>query len=361
MFETPDSSLYPLHCCKTLHMVRHAQGYHNVRGDKGRTVLLPHELFDASLTPLGWQQVRAFYDRTKLAQASKCECKFDMLSSVLGSKVDILRKQVAIIGIASRVELVVTSPLTRAMQTAVGVFGGGDYNDSDSSPPLMVAGAGKSDRAAISSSKCPPFLTMELCREHMGPHSCEQRKSISECQTLFPAIDFSLVETDEDVLWKPNTREKEYDIAACGVAFLNWLLTRMEKEIVVVSHKGFLKHTMALFGKDCHPLVRNEIRKEFKNCELRSFVVSHRSAIGTSVLVTNFSRYIPPVPDVPNHDDGEKNMENEQTYLQNNQNPPKKNKNKTKRRNTLAGRRLTSDESQRPLEIFQLCNADAQP
>ncbi|XP_057867507.1 phosphoglycerate mutase-like protein isoform X5 [Cryptomeria japonica] len=191
MFETRNSSLYPLHRCKTLHIVRHAQGYHNVTGDIDRTVLLSHELADASLTPLGWQQV------------------------------DILRKQVAIIGIASRVELVVTSPLTRTIQTAVGVFGGGYYNDSDPSPPLMVAGAGRSDRAAISSSKCPPFLAMELCRERMGLHPCDQRKSISECQTLFPAIDFSLVETDEDVLWKPDAREKEYDIAARGVAFLN--------------------------------------------------------------------------------------------------------------------------------------------
>ncbi|XP_057867496.1 phosphoglycerate mutase-like protein isoform X1 [Cryptomeria japonica] len=281
MFETRNSSLYPLHRCKTLHIVRHAQGYHNVTGDIDRTVLLSHELADASLTPLGWQQV------------------------------DILRKQVAIIGIASRVELVVTSPLTRTIQTAVGVFGGGYYNDSDPSPPLMVAGAGRSDRAAISSSKCPPFLAMELCRERMGLHPCDQRKSISECQTLFPAIDFSLVETDEDVLWKPDAREKEYDIAARGVAFLNWLLTRMEKEIAIVSHKGFLKHTMALFGKDCHPLVRNEIHKELANCELRSFVIADRSGISTSLRITDFPGYIPSCLNVSKDYDGVKNTEDE--------------------------------------------------
>jgi len=34
MAETPDTSLYPLHRCKTLHLVRHGQGYHNVAGEK---------------------------------------------------------------------------------------------------------------------------------------------------------------------------------------------------------------------------------------------------------------------------------------------------------------------------------------
>ncbi|XP_057867486.1 phosphoglycerate mutase-like protein [Cryptomeria japonica] len=283
MSKAPDCSLYPLHRCKILHMVRHAQGYHNVAGEKDHKAYLSYEFVDASLTPLGWQQV------------------------------DNLRRHVTNSGIASGIELVVTSPLTRTMQTAVGVFGSGSYIDADLSPPLMVAGGGKSDHNAISSSNCPPFVAVEYCREMMGLHPCDKRKSISEYKTLFPGIDFSMVETDEDVLWKPDTREKDNEVAARGRAFINWLLTRKEKEIAIVSHSAFFIYALALFGEDCHPLVRNEIRKPFANCELRSFVVSDRSAIGTSVPVTNFSGHIPPVPDVPNHDDGEKNMENEHT------------------------------------------------
>lgn len=53
------------------------------------------------------------------------------------------------------------------MQTAVGVFGGEGYADGIDAPPLMVEKAGNSDRPAISSLNCPPFIAFELCREHL--------------------------------------------------------------------------------------------------------------------------------------------------------------------------------------------------
>lgn len=53
------------------------------------------------------------------------------------------------------------------MQTAVGVFGGGEYTDGVDVTPLMVANAGKSNRSAISSLNTPPFVAVELCREHL--------------------------------------------------------------------------------------------------------------------------------------------------------------------------------------------------
>lgn len=37
--------------------VRHAQGIHNVEGEKDFSAYLSEALFDAHLTPLGWQQV----------------------------------------------------------------------------------------------------------------------------------------------------------------------------------------------------------------------------------------------------------------------------------------------------------------
>lgn len=53
------------------------------------------------------------------------------------------------------------------MQTAVGVFGGEGYADGIDAPPLMVANAGNSNHAAISSLNSPPFIAVELCREHL--------------------------------------------------------------------------------------------------------------------------------------------------------------------------------------------------
>ncbi|KAK4781409.1 hypothetical protein SAY86_015511 [Trapa natans] len=50
--------LYPLGRCKTLHLVRHAEGFHNVEGEKDFKAYLSYDLLDAQLTPLGWQQAR---------------------------------------------------------------------------------------------------------------------------------------------------------------------------------------------------------------------------------------------------------------------------------------------------------------
>jgi hypothetical protein len=65
----------------------------------------------------------------------------------------------------------------RTMQTAVGVFGGGNCTDGSASP-LMVEGAGHSGRQAISSLNCPPFLAVEACREHLVVPSHEEHNNI---------------------------------------------------------------------------------------------------------------------------------------------------------------------------------------
>ena len=99
MDATGGQSLYPLHRTKTLHLVciydtathsfleiiswgifylfiylyfekgfgltkpciqvRHAQGIHNVEGEKDHDAYLSYDLFDANITPLGWKQVAA--------------------------------------------------------------------------------------------------------------------------------------------------------------------------------------------------------------------------------------------------------------------------------------------------------------
>lgn len=272
-------SLYPLHRCKTLHLVRHAQGIHNVEGEKDHKAYMSQDLFDAHLTPLGWQQV------------------------------DNLQKHVHACGLSKKIDLVIVSPLLRTMQTAVGVFGGGGYTDGVDAPPLMVANAGNSDHSAISSLNCPPFLAVELCREHLGVHPCDKRRSISEYQPLFPAIDFSLIESDEDILWKTDIREKNEEVGARGIKFLNWLWTREEKEIAVVTHSGFLFHTLSSFGNDCHPTVKSEICKHFANCELRSVVIVDRSMMGTDSSSTNYPGKIPHGIDLPSDVATEKHPE----------------------------------------------------
>ncbi|CAN4122430.1 unnamed protein product [Withania somnifera] len=240
-------SLYPLHRCKTIHLVRHAQGIHNVEVEKDHNAYLSPHFFDAHLTPLGWQQVNN------------------------------LRKHVHASGIFKKVELVITSPLLRCMQTAVGVFGGEGYTDGIDVPPLMVTNAGDSNHPSISSLNCPPFIAVEGCREH-------------------------LIEYDDDVLWKSDIRELNKEVASRGMEFLKWLWTRSEKEIAIVTHSGFLSHTLSLFGDDCHPDVKREIRRRFQNCELRSMVIADRSKIGSDSSTTDYPGDIPSGEDKPSDD-----------------------------------------------------------
>ncbi|KAK7400405.1 hypothetical protein VNO78_11611 [Psophocarpus tetragonolobus] len=263
------TSLFPLHRCKTIHMVRHAQGIHNVEGDKNYKAYMNPDYFDAHLTPLGWQQV------------------------------DNLRKHVHASALINSVDLVIASPMMRTLQTAVGVFGGEGYTDKSDVLPLMVANAGNSNRAAISSLNSPPIVAVELCREHLGVHPCDRRRSVSEYQYLFPAVDFSLLDSDEDTWWKANVRETKEELAARGLKFLNWLWTRKEKDIAIVTHSGFLFHTLNAFGSDCHPLVKKEISKHFANCELRSMVIVDRSMLGSEASTTNYPGRIPSGLDLP--------------------------------------------------------------
>ncbi|XP_062165078.1 phosphoglycerate mutase-like protein 1 [Alnus glutinosa] len=279
---TGGQCLYPLHRCKTLHLVRHAQGIHNVEGEKDHNAYLSYDLFDAHLTPFGWKQV------------------------------DNLRTHVQASGLSKRIDLIIVSPLLRTMQTAVGVFAGEAYTDGVNvppGPPLIVANTGNSDHPAISSLNCPPFLAVELCRESLGVRPCDKRRSIREYRPLFPAIDFSLIESDDDILWKTDIREKNEEISARGMKFLKWLWTREEKEIAIVTHSAFLLHTLSAFGNDCHPYVKSEICAPFANCELRSVVIIDRSLNASASSTTNYPGKISHGLDLPSDVATEKHPE----------------------------------------------------
>eukprot|EP00250_Pteridium_aquilinum_P002631 c12855_g1_i2 orf=219-1259(+) len=267
---TGNLSVHLLRNCKIVHLVRHAQGYHNVAGDLDYEAYMSLDFVDASLTPLGWEQV------------------------------DELRRHLERIKITKNVDLVVTSPLMRTMQTAVGAFGGPEFNEGDPSPPLMVMNGGGSDHPAISSSGCPPFMAVELCREHMGVHPCDKRQSVSMYRTIFPSIDFSEVEIDEDTLWEADVRETDSDLIERGKRFLEWLARRKEREIVVVSHSGFLSHLLSVYGENCSAPVQKELKKAFRNCEMRSIVLVNQRDLGDSIP-EDFTGGVPPGVDVPSN------------------------------------------------------------
>ncbi|XP_040971840.1 phosphoglycerate mutase-like protein 1, partial [Gossypium hirsutum] len=171
-----------------------------------------------------------------------------------------LRKNVHASGLLKRIELVITSPLYRTMQTAFGVFGSTESNED--------AGV-----------NCPQIMAVELCRDRMGVRPCDMRRRVSQCQALFPSIDFSMMDGEEDSMWNPDFRESEEEMAARMGLLMNWLWTRPEKEIVIVSHGIMLQHILDRLGNDCHPSVRTALCKRFDNCELRSVVIVDKSSM----------------------------------------------------------------------------------
>ncbi|CAK7347309.1 unnamed protein product [Dovyalis caffra] len=220
MDANPAPFLYPLEHSKILHLVRHAEGIHNVAGEKDHDALSAPEYFDAHLSPSGWQQT--------------------------GN----LRKHVHASALLKRIDLVITSPLSRAMQTATEVFGSEGHINGSKEANL--------DDNGISSLNFPPIVAVELCRERLGVHPCDKRRTISENRSRFPTIDFSLA----NILWTADARETDEEIAARGLKFMSWLWTRPEKEIAVVTHHRFLQHTLNALGNDCHPSVKNKIREK---------------------------------------------------------------------------------------------------
>lgn len=239
---------------KVIHLIRHGQGFHNVAGHKNSAQYLSYDWEDAHLTEYGWQQAEA------------------------------LHQHIANLPDRLEVDLVVSSPLTRTLETATGVFGSQEWKDSSQGTPLMRKQPAKQEhqvkRSAMSTTGCPPFIAHELCREHLGRHPCDKRRSLSHYKQQFPAVDFSLIESEEDELWGPDFREEKEQIKARGLRFMQWLMTRPEPRIAVVSHSSFLFFTMANFGLHASTLVQGELHRWYENCEMRTIVLSDDAGSG---------------------------------------------------------------------------------
>ena len=134
--------------------------------------------------------------------------------------------------------LVVTSPMTRCVQTALLSF------------PCRVAAA-------------TPFVAHESLRETVN-FACDARRNVSELRRDFPSVDFSLLAADADPIWA--RYEAALDRAPAGVvpggaaafddhresanlrrvadrgcAFFAWLETRPERDVAASSHSAFLR------------------------------------------------------------------------------------------------------------------------
>lgn len=208
---------------KIIHFLRHGQGFHNLLADiyssEGKTwtqfkneadnPYVKVEITDAPLTQKGRQQARSL--------------------------------QPTIESLQHQPELVVLSSNCRAIQTG------------------LIAYESLLDKGI-------PFIAHEMIREETGVHVCDKRRSKLEQEREFPQVDFSLLEDEEDTIYRDYARESKAEVGDRIYQFMNWLSNRPEKHIAVVSHSGLL---MTLFNG----VVQSEhesLKEWFQTGELRS-------------------------------------------------------------------------------------------
>lgn len=177
---------------KTVHCIRHGQSTFNAAFALNRVDPLH---WDAPLTELGQQQARE-------AAAQLRDIPF---------------------------ELIVTSPLTRAIQTTLGLFG--DHPSAD--------------RIRVES----------LHREHLAS-SCDVGRAPALLLQDFPQLAFDHL---EDVWWhregEPDERgfviEPDETLLERVEHFRGWLAARPERLIAVVGHGTFFYHLTGRFLNNC--------------------------------------------------------------------------------------------------------------
>jgi broad specificity phosphatase PhoE len=165
------------------------------------------------------------------------------------------------------VELVIVSPLVRALQTAHITF-------VDHLPTTTAANDddGSGGASSAPQRKNAKWVAHEGIREELGLLLCNQRRPLSETKLEFPHVDFSHLSHhgEEDVVWNNhcqqrqtfNTDENRMGNASqqrettvdmshrCYVFLVDFLKNRTEREVAVVGHSAWL-HAMCNAVLDC--------------------------------------------------------------------------------------------------------------
>lgn len=240
MYYKPIISLMPIAATKTVHFIRHGEGYHNIG-------FANH---DAHITEKGWQQASA------------------------------LRQHLIRNNIYQNVQLVLVSPLMRGLETAAGAFGV-DPQQKEQHRATVLLMREQSDIKDLRSSHTAlyrrpdlPFVAHELCRERLGPSPCDSRRSREESSHVFPGIDFSLILEDIDSHWKAGNVESEAAVVQRGKQFLEYIMSLPQTNIAVIAHSAFFWFTFALFGGDYAKPPREKVQGWYENCECRTLVLS---------------------------------------------------------------------------------------
>eukprot|EP00591_Stephanopyxis_turris_P008401 CAMPEP_0195512472 /NCGR_PEP_ID=MMETSP0794_2-20130614/4417_1 /TAXON_ID=515487 /ORGANISM="Stephanopyxis turris, Strain CCMP 815" /LENGTH=262 /DNA_ID=CAMNT_0040640261 /DNA_START=100 /DNA_END=888 /DNA_ORIENTATION=- len=168
------------------------------------------------------------------------------------------------------VDLVVSSPLSRALHTADLALPPPPQNKKDSTLPHECDG-----------EKQPNRICLEHFREINGLLLNGKRRAKSYLEATFGGShrshwSFSHVESEEDDTWTEELESEE----TCGERGYQGLLCitkREEEKVLVVAHGGLLKFMLVdhpnikLLDRRSAEMNGRSIEQRFRNCELREF------------------------------------------------------------------------------------------
>ena len=185
---------------KVIHFQRHGQGYHNLLGDITRSFGVDIEIdgTDPQNNPFVRPEIRD----SPLTHFGRSEA---------------MTRQSEVKSLGMTPEVVIVSPLHRAIQTALITF------ESCHNEGI-------------------PFVAHEGCREQLGLLTCNKALPLSQTKVDFPTVDFGLISHGEDdSLWSPKERERPIPESNRVYNFLTeFLMHRSEEELAVVCHSAWL-------------------------------------------------------------------------------------------------------------------------
>lgn len=161
----------------------------------------------------------------------------------------------------TKVDLVITSPLTRCIQTAGLAFKNINREKSSNIPTSSsVTSLSSTEKSEVGSSKSYKpllFYCAENAREALGVHYPDKRRKTSELQAKFefsdPQIFFpeDMQECDEDIYWNETSRESIDALQNRINSFFEWLANNLD---------DLLK--MDPFGAGMKPTAKNNSRSD---------------------------------------------------------------------------------------------------
>ena len=171
---------------KNIICIRHGKAFHNVLSDKiGEKAFSLKESFDAPLVEEGILQAKELGENSKQLK---------------------------------KIDIVFVSPLTRTLQTAENIF---------------------------EKNKIVRIVALDKMKEFpQGIEICNKRRNRIELKEKFKIVDFSLLDSDSDQMWREDRYEKIEELKERIKEFKQFIMNENYNNIAIVSHNNFLKELL---------------------------------------------------------------------------------------------------------------------